>query len=319
MDKRKDDIAKITRCLSYLQSEVKLSNSISLFDINIQAEYFYRDLFNLIYDWGLKNLNAQEKNSKFVDLVDSENKKAIQVTSQNDNLKIKEAIEGFFLRTENHDFELKVLLIAKDAKNYTTDFTSNGKYNFDHKKDVIDIDRLLNDINNRTDDSISAIAEHLSRTILLPRQTTESNEVETIMCLIEFLSKDINRKPIIMNPDVDPEKKIYHRFADHSEFITEQYQALYPIYAGALHESKKQIGIDGVKAEIIASYLKDESDDLLNNNNNNPRFALRDLVNYFESKINLNGINGDKQAIRFYLLDELINCNVFPNTKSENK
>jgi hypothetical protein len=59
--------------------------------------------------------------------------------------------------------------------------------------------------------------------------------------------------------------------------------------------------------------LKDESDIILTKENNNPKLALHSLVELFYGKLSSNGVTFDKQAIKFYLLDELIKCNVFPN------
>lgn len=68
-----------------------------------------------------------------------------------------------------------------------------------------------------------------------------------------------------------------------------------------------------MEAEIISDFLKDESDIILTKENNNPKLALHSLVELFYEKLSSNGVKFDKQAIKFYLLDELINCNVFPN------
>ena len=45
--------------------------------------------------------------------------------------------------------------------------------------------------------------------------------------------------------------------------------------------------------------------------------ALNKLVNFFEIKLGKNGKKYDKAAIKFYLINELIKCNVFPNERSE--
>ena len=68
-----------------------------------------------------------------------------------------------------------------------------------------------------------------------------------------------------------------------------------------------------MEAEIISDFLKDESDIILTKENNNPKLALHSLVELFYGKLSSNGVTFDKQAIKFYLLDELIKCNVFPN------
>lgn len=307
MDNRQTYISLITKRITYLQKEVENFNSLNLTDINVFAENFYRDFFNLI-GFEFNNTNFENNNFAHIDLIDTVNKQAIQVTSQNDNNKINEAIDGFFAKPENKDYKLQILLISKDAKDYKTKF---GK-NFNHKEDVLDIKRLLaiiNDINEI--DTIKDIADFLDKNILTERRKTESSEVETVMELINYLSLNKNRVIIDKAVNVDPKNKIENRFSEHSNYLKQQYSELYAKYNGALVEATSKI--DGVEAEIISDYLRDESDIILTKENNNPKLALHSLVELFYGKLSSNGVKFDKQAIKFYLLDELIKCNVFPN------
>jgi hypothetical protein len=278
-----------------------------LTDINVYAENFYRAFFNLL-GYEFENTNFYSNNFAHIDLIDNKNKLAIQVTSQNDNVKIQESITGFFSVPEHKEYKLKILLIAKEAKNYRTNF---GKY-FNHKDDVLDINKLIVLINDITEiDKIKEIADFLDKNILIERRKTESSEVETIMALIEFLSKDNNRDLTHLPDNVDPDFKIHKRFSEHSEFILNQYKDLCAVYQMPLFESRKSI--DAVTAIKITNYLKDESDLQLTKLDNNPKLALASLVELFYEKLSINGVKFDKQAIKFYLLDELIKCNVFPN------
>ncbi|MDL5515089.1 SMEK domain-containing protein [Arenibacter sp. M-2] len=307
MDNRQIYISLITKRLTYLQKEVENFNSLNLTDINVFAENFYRDFFNLI-GFEFNNTNFESNNFAHIDLIDTVNKQAIQVTSQNDNIKIKEAIDGFFAKPENQDYKLQILLISKDAKNYRTKF---GK-NFNHKEDVLDIKRLLAIINDIPEiDKIKDLADFLNNNVLTERQKTECSEVETIMELINYLSLNKNRIIINKTVNVDPENKIENRFSEHSVYLKQQYAGLYGKYNGPLIEAKSEI--DSVEAEIISDFLKDESDIILTKEKNNPKLALHSLVELFYGKLTSNGVKFDKQAIKFYLLDELINCNVFPN------
>ena len=45
--------------------------------------------------------------------------------------------------------------------------------------------------------------------------------------------------------------------------------------------------------------------------------ALNKLVIYFETKLSANGKKYDRSAIKFYLVNEMIKCRVFPNERSE--
>lgn len=307
MDNRQTFISVITKRLSYLQTEVKHFNSLNLTDINVFAENFYRDFFNII-GYEFNNTNYESKNFAHIDLIDTVKKQAIQVTSQNDNKKIKESIDGFFAKPESKGYKLQILLISKDAKDYKTKFGNN----FNHKEDVLDIQRLLKIIDNINDiDKIKSIADFLDKNILTERRKTECSEVETIMELINYLSLNKNRIIIDKAINVDPRNKIENRFSEHSDYLKKQYSELYAKYNGALLESTSKI--DTVEAEIISDYLRDESDIVLTKENNNPKLALHSLVELFYDKLSSNGVEFDKQAIKFYLLDELIKCNVFPN------
>lgn len=306
MDNRQAYLTVIGRRLAYLQTEVALFNSLNLTDINVYAENFYRDFLNLLgYDF--ENTNYISNNFAHIDLIDRKKKIALQVTSQNDNKKIKEAIEGFYSDAGNKEYKLKVLLIAKEAKAYRTKFGND----FDHKEDVLDVKKVLAMINDISDIRvIERIAQFLDKEILHERKKTESTEVETIMALIEYLSQDENQKISNKPEHVDPDFKIYKRFSEHSVFLIGLYTDLCAIYKQPLDEAKQ--GIDGVKAIKISSYLKDESDRILTIEGNNPRAALEKLVDGFYEKLSSSGIKFDKTAIKFYLLEELINCNVFP-------
>lgn len=307
MDNRQTYISIITKRITYLQKEVENFNSLNLTDINVYAENFYLGLFNLI-GFTFTNTNFENNNSAHIDLIDTVNKQAIQVTAQNDNVKIKEAIDGFFKKSENKDYKLQILLISKNAKDYKTKFGEN----FNHKEDVLDIKRLLAMINNISEiDLLKEIANFLDKNVLTERRKTECSEVETIMALIEHLSKDENRKLSDSYDNVDPEFKIYQRFSEHSDFITTQYKELLSVYQIPLFEASKSI--DSVTSLKVSNYLKDESDITLSKENNNPKLALYSLVEQFYQKLSSNGLKFDKQAIKFYLLDELIKCNVFPN------
>ena len=146
--------------------------------------------------------------------------------------------------------------------------------------------------------------------------TSESNEVKTIMTLINFLSDSDNRTLIIIDNEVDPDNKINKRFIQYSEYIKNEYEMLFGIYASSLCIAKEAIGLDSVKVELISSYLRDESNKIIMANDGNPMVALSLMVDFFDQKLSQNNVQYDNRAIKFYLLDELIECNVFPNIRN---
>ena len=308
MDKRDKYIKQITRSLTILKYEIELLNKINLTDYNIIAENFYRDLL-IFYGYKLDNLNETNKNADSIDLVDKENKIAIQVTSRNDTTKIHKTIKGFYNNPDYDEYkQLILLLIGKSKLEYSkTDFTKGNLFSFDKKDDIIDIDDIIKKFSSYT-------AKKLEIDIKINVKNTKSNEVITIIKMIEYLSDDKNYKSADINEESDPDNKRL-RFVEYFDFLMTKYERLYPNYAGTLLEIKNLSGIDGVRIRKINVYLQNLSDDYLTKYSNNPKEALNELVNYFENEISSSNTNYDKLAIEFYLLDELINCNVFPNPK----
>ena len=89
------------------------------------------------------------------------------------------------------------------------------------------------------------------------------------------------------------------------------------IYADAIEEVKKSLISDQVQELITQIFLQDISMKYLDKYNNDPLKALDGLVNYFEEKLSKNYKKYDRAAIKFYLVNELINCNVFPNERCD--
>jgi len=296
---------------AYLKTRIEMAGSLNLTDIHIFAEDFFKDLFNLL-GYSLKNANICQKNCPHIDLIDDVNKKAVQVTSMNNSEKISKTIVGFFENPEHpefKDYSLEVLLISKNAKDYRTDFTFGGKYKFNPAKDVVDLSRLIERIKDLG--KIVEVSKFLDKEILMPRPKTETNDVETIMSLLEFLSDDQNHKDFDGNFICDPDQKINSRFKEYAEDFKEEFTELFPIYCNTNNEAKKAFGLDGVRAQKISCFLKYVSNRCLRETMDNPIDALDKLTDYFEGKLNSNGIKSDVPAIRYYLLDELIGCNIF--------
>lgn len=93
--KREEYINFIVNKLCQLKNEVELQNSINLYNINIIAEDFFRELLNIVYKYNLININSIQKNVSAIDLGDEKNRICIQVTSNNKRNKVQETIDKF--------------------------------------------------------------------------------------------------------------------------------------------------------------------------------------------------------------------------------
>lgn len=309
----------IAENLALLSREVSILNAVNLYDINIIAEDFFPGLLNLIYGYELKNVNHLEKNAPAIDLVDAKNRIAIQVTSDNSSTKIKHTIEEFNKNQAYQLYDRLVVLILTQKKNYSSEFDTQRMFTFEKAKDIWDVEKLMKDIRKLQTEQIKAISNYLSeelRNKYYSVRETQANEVDTIIDLIEYISKHrkVNKS---RETTVDPEYKIYRRFQEFADRLTREYTTLYMLYAEALNIVNETLGIDEAQDIIIMFYLQDISVQFLEEEHDNPIAALNKLVTYFEEKLSRNGKKYDHSAIRFYLVNEMIKCRVFPNEGSE--
>lgn len=317
---RENYLKIITDYLGTLSYQVKYRNSINLYDINIIAESFYKDLLNKIFKYNLKNLNAVEKNASAIDLGDEEKRIAIQVTSDSKSTKIKKSIEKFIEYKWFEKYDRLIILILTNKKKYSTEFDTQGKFDFNIKSDVIDGEDLIKMVNEYSPKELKDIAQFLEDELLEKvnqRRKIQATEVETVIDLIEFITQHKISSKKRLNTFVDPDHKINKRFKEYSEFLKNMYANLFVIYNEPIEEAKNVLGIDDVNEILINTFLMDISNNYLNENNGDCKEALDRLTEYFAKELEKIGKKCDFMAIKFYLISEIINCNVFPNIKEE--
>ena len=312
-------LKNIAENLALLSREVSILNAVNLYDINIIAEDFFPGLLNLNYGYELKNANHLEKNAPAIDLIDQKNRIAVQVTSDNSSTKIKHTIEEFNKSQAYHLYDRLVVLILTQKKKYSSNFDTQGLFSFEKARDIWDVEKLIKDIRELETAQIKNVSDYLSEELYnkyYSVRETQAGEVDTIIDLIEYISQ--HRK---VNKDrettVDPEYKIYKRFKNFADKLITEYTTLYTIYGEALNIVNETLGIDEAQDIIIMFYLQDISVQFLEEEHDNPIAALNKLVTYFEEKLSINGKKYDRSAIKFYLVNEMIKCRVFPNERSE--
>lgn len=312
-------LKNIADSLALLSSQVSVRNAINLYDINIVAESFYSELLNLIEDLNLKNVNTIKKNAPGIDIADEGNKISIQVTSDNTSDKIKHTIAEFLLNKSYEKYNRLIILILTNKKRYSTVFDTDGKFSFDKNNDIWDVNDLIKKVNALPIEKLKTINDFLQLELnnkCGSMVSSEASEVETIIDLIEFISSH-KQKYVKRDVLVDPEYKIYKRFKDFADGLIGQYTTLYGVYGCALNEIDNTYERDDAQDLITMLYLQDISIRYLDVSNNNPMEALNALVNFFDDKLSENGKKYDRMAIKFYLINEMIKCSVFPNERSE--
>lgn len=83
----------IEECLSLLAIRIDGRAKLNVLDLNTYAENFYCEIINLIFGYNVKNANIQQHNNSGYDLIDSEQRIIIQVTSNSRKDKLKNTVE----------------------------------------------------------------------------------------------------------------------------------------------------------------------------------------------------------------------------------
>lgn len=312
-------LKNIAESLALLSKEVTILNAVNLYDINIVAEDFFPKLLNLIYGFDLKNANYLEKNAPAIDLFDPKNRIAVQVTSDNTSTKIKHTIKEFNKNQSYKLYDRLLILILTHKKSYTADFDTQGKFRFEKRRDILDVEDVIKDIRKLDTEQIQSISSYLSEELcnkIYAVKQTQASEIDTIIELIEYISqhKEI-KKPC--DTIADPEYKLYKRFKEFAGKLIMEYTTLFTIYGEALQIVNDTLGIDEAQDIITMFYLQDISMQYLDVAQEDPINALNSLVTYFDGKLSANGKKYDRTAIKFYLINEMIKCRVFPNERSE--
>ena len=136
-------------------------------------------------------------------------------------------------------------------------------------------------------------------------------EVKTIMRLLEFLSSDDHYQESDVEYKCDPEKKVKAVFKNAAENFYEDYNELFEIYKNPMIYAKEAAELDTIKSKKISYFLSRISNEHLEKSNNDAVKAIDSLKQYLGKEMEKLDEKVDYCAINYFLLEELIGCNVF--------
>ncbi len=313
---RDKHLREITNALAILSRKVEINASLNLTDLNVNAENFFRDLLNLAFGYSFININSINPNATAIDLGDEKAKIAIQVTSTSGIQKTRETVRKFIEKEYFKKYDRLIILnLVKVTKHQESKIGDAEVFELDTKDDIWDYNIFARKIQDKTTDLLKVLADFLNKELKIPElDRFIPKEIRTIISLIDYLSNhDSSDSDELFIEEPDPDGKIYSRFEEHSEFLTDRYVELYAIYGANLNaiNDNLDIGITSIRKKSM--YLKTYSDKVLTECNGDPKLALAKLTHEFSKEITLDGIEYDETAITFFLVNELIKCNVFPN------
>lgn len=171
MLRREELLEQISHRLATLRSYIELKGLIHLYDSHIIAEDFMANLLNIIFGYRLENLNYIHKNQPGIDLGDTDNSIAFQVTAERSRRKIQETID-IFVKEQLYEkyHQLYFLILTRKQQRYSP-FNTAAHFSFDGGKHILDIGDLIEEANTLPTERLGQIAGFLE---------TETRSIETV-------------------------------------------------------------------------------------------------------------------------------------------
>ncbi|MBU3087159.1 SMEK domain-containing protein [Clostridium gasigenes] len=149
--------------LTVLAWKINQRGKLNILDLNIHSENFYAELFNIVFNLNLANMNGIKQNVEGIDLLDNTNKIIAQVSSTSTKNKIESSLNKKIL-LEFTEYRFKFISIAKDASNLKNK-TFENPYSilFNPLEDIIDINVILKNIINKSIEEQKNIFEFIKK------------------------------------------------------------------------------------------------------------------------------------------------------------
>ncbi|MGR0480394.1 MAG: SMEK domain-containing protein [Candidatus Electronema sp. V4] len=209
MDKIGEYKEKIINILKDLERLVAFSNKGGRFDLNKDAEEFYRGLLNLFFGWNLKSLNTErEPNHEGVDLGDIELGIAVQVTSENNPDKVRDSIKGFKHKSLKEGYRTLYILMFRGKQDFPrVDFakTVDGSFDFNKYKHIIDHEDLCKKLKDAEFEYLSKIYSYLDSMTKTSCSDVDNNidDLGIISEIFDFIQSNKPKKTTDFSTIVD--------------------------------------------------------------------------------------------------------------------
>ncbi|NRB10395.1 MAG: SMEK domain-containing protein [Rickettsiaceae bacterium] len=290
--------------LGTLKQRVDFSQTLGMLDGCIACEKLFMGVFNMVYNLSLENLNLFESNYPAIDLGDKVSGVCYQITLENKLSKIKDTRAKYYKYNIDKKYpNLKIFIFAKKPLGRPND---NGVF---YTEDLIkDIYKLNLEIKNK-------LLKFLIKELRPLNNSHMSNEIKVIQELITIISKakpDANTSDWVEKPY--PKEKLSLRFKNYKDQILYEYKDSFRIY-GDFSKTLKDYKVydDGIEKRV-KSYLRRISRESLNDKEHNARQALDNVIEKIKNLLEIDYWEG---ALRFYILSQLMDCDIFPLNQKE--
>lgn len=300
-----------SRRLSLLCFEVEVRGKLNVLNYHLHCEDFYIGLFNNLFNYSLKNTNENSSNAAGIDLLDSNQKIVLQVSSTATKDKIESALTKDLSYYSDHTF--KFISIAKDATALRgKTYTNPHSLTFDTISDIHDLKSLLAKIQHLEITKQKVIYNFLKAELHddLSEPLSETNIAEVINILAKENLKNPPETLELKSFNID-EKITFNRL-DLAKDIIEDYKINHS-QVSHIYSQFDQLG-NNVSISVLSSfrtrYIKlrnhYDSDDLFFK-------IIEDAIETVSKSANFNQIPLEvlELCVSILAVDAFIRCKIF--------
>ena len=211
---------KIRSYLAAIETNVKLSNIDGYYDINRKLEDIIARLLNLIYGYKFVNANRIESNFPAVDLIDDDNRIAVQVTSDNSYTKINKTFDVFF-NSKKKIFDkydtVKFFMLKGKMEKYDIKKIPIKTKGFNVDEDILDNENLLRMISDFKIEQLQVIEQFLEKEFVT-KIVTKLEDINKLNYKIDC-SKYISRYVVKRNGANQNKEKLIDVFDKENKIV----------------------------------------------------------------------------------------------------
>lgn len=240
--------------LNLLSLRARRNSSLNLQNLNIHCENFYAQLFNLVFGYQFKNLNAETQNVESIDLIDETNKIIAQVSATTTKRKIENTLKKDSLKNYKDYSFVFIFISDKDAKNLRKQSFSNpSNILFNPERDIYDVTELLRKILSLDIDKMKEVYDFVCKEL---KPDIDLKKVDSdLVKLINILSQEDLDESLDIPSTVpfEIQKKIdFNGLGKIKKLILDN-----AIYSKKLNEKYEEFDKQGVnKSRAISNVLK---------------------------------------------------------------
>ena len=307
--------------LNFLAYRIEKRGKINLLDLNIHSETFFAELFNILYNYNLVNLNSIKQNVEGIDLIDTKNKVIIQVSATCTKEKIENSLNKvIYLFYQGYNF--KFISISKEVSNKLQAIEFKNPYNliFNSQEDILDSTKLLGYILSLGIDKQKVLFEFIKKELEEEINIVKvDSNLATIINILAEEDLDLKNTKINTTTFVIEDKINYNDLNGVRELIND-----YKIFSVKLDQKYTEFDREGInRSTSILQIIRRQYIKLRNEKKDSEEVfygVVENIMKIIEESSNYRVLPFEEleMCVDILVVDAFMRCKIFENPE-ENK